>query len=97
LERPVAIDLRMPSALAMIVLASPKRKAKGYRTKRNLQHRTLLHARVPRVSCPNCGVRKVATPWARASSGFTLLLQEAQAALHEVNASRCQRLSVPIQ
>src|SRR5271166_850514 len=27
------------------------------------QHRTLLHARVPRVSCPNCEVRKVATPW----------------------------------
>ena len=28
-----------------------------------------------RVSCPNCGVRKVATPWARASSGFTLLFE----------------------
>ncbi len=39
------------------------------------QHGTLLHARVPRVSCPNCGVRKVATPWARASSGFTLLFE----------------------
>ena len=39
------------------------------------QHRTLLHARVPRVSCPNCGVHKVATPWARAGSGFTLLFE----------------------
>ena len=39
------------------------------------QHGTLLHARVPRVSCPNCGVRKVATPWARAGSGFTLLFE----------------------
>src|SRR5208337_4668162 len=39
------------------------------------QHRTLLHARVPRVSCPDCGVRKVATPWARAGSGFTLLFE----------------------
>ena len=38
-------------------------------------HRTQLHARVARVSCPNCGVRKVATPWARASSGFTLLFE----------------------
>ena len=28
-----------------------------------------LHARVARVSCPDCGVRKVATPWARAGSG----------------------------
>ena len=39
------------------------------------QHGTLLHARVPSVSCPNCRVRKVATPWARASSGFTLLFE----------------------
>ena len=39
------------------------------------QHRTLLHARVPRVTCPECGVRKVATPWARAGSGFTLLFE----------------------
>jgi zinc-finger of transposase IS204/IS1001/IS1096/IS1165 len=29
------------------------------------QHRTLLHARVPRVTCPECGVHKVVTPWAR--------------------------------
>ena len=39
------------------------------------QHRTLLHARVPRVICPKCGVRQVATPWARAGSGFTLLFE----------------------
>lgn len=39
------------------------------------QHGTLLHARVPRVICPKCGVRKVATPWARTGSGFTLLFE----------------------
>src|SRR5271166_4467661 len=39
------------------------------------QHRTFLHARVPRAICANCGVRKVATPWARAGSGFTLLFE----------------------
>lgn len=39
------------------------------------QHRTHLHARVPRVTCPDCGVRKAATPWARAGSGFTLLFE----------------------
>jgi transposase len=39
------------------------------------QHRTELHARVPRVTCPSCGVRKVAPPWARAGSGFTLLFE----------------------
>jgi transposase len=39
------------------------------------QHRTHLHARTPRVTCPDCGVLKVATPWARAGSGFTLLFE----------------------
>jgi len=56
------------------------------------QHRTLLHARVPRVTCPACGVRKVATPWARAGSGFTLLFEAYVLALAKVmpiaNAAR---------
>jgi transposase len=39
------------------------------------QHRTHLHARTPRVTCADCGVRKAATPWARAGSGFTLLFE----------------------
>jgi transposase len=39
------------------------------------QHRALLHARTPRVTCPRCGVHKVAVPWARAGSGFTLLFE----------------------
>jgi transposase len=39
------------------------------------QHRTELHARTPRVTCADCGVRKVTPPWARAGSGFTLLFE----------------------
>ena len=39
------------------------------------QHRTFVHARTPRVTCPTCGVHKVAVPWARAGSGFTLLFE----------------------
>jgi transposase len=39
------------------------------------QHRAFLHARTPRVICPTCGVHKVAVPWARAGSGFTLLFE----------------------
>jgi len=39
------------------------------------QHRAFLHARTPRVTCPKCGVHKVAVPWARAGSGFTLLFE----------------------
>jgi len=30
------------------------------------QHQAYLHARVPRVRCVKCGVKKVSVPWARA-------------------------------
>jgi transposase len=39
------------------------------------QHQAYLTARVPRVRCPEHGVRQVAVPWARAGSGFTLLFE----------------------
>lgn len=39
------------------------------------QHRTLLHARVPRVECAQDGVKTVPVPWARPGSGFTLLME----------------------
>jgi transposase len=39
------------------------------------QHRAFLHARTPRITCPDCGVKQVAVPWARAGSGFTLLFE----------------------
>jgi transposase len=39
------------------------------------QHEAYLHARVPRVDCATCGVKRVAVPWAREASGFTLLFE----------------------
>lgn len=39
------------------------------------QHQAFLHARTPRVSCPDCGVKQIAVPWARPGSGFTLLFE----------------------
>lgn len=40
------------------------------------QHDAYLTARVPRVSCPDCGILKLSTlPWARRESGFTLLFE----------------------
>jgi len=39
------------------------------------QHQTLLHARQPRVECPEHGVKTVTPPWARPGSGFTLLME----------------------
>lgn len=40
------------------------------------QYKTYLHARVPRVECPQgCGVKLVAVAWARPDSGFTQLFE----------------------
>jgi transposase len=39
------------------------------------EHQTFLHGRIPRINCPNCGVRQVKVPWARERSGFTLLME----------------------
>jgi transposase len=39
------------------------------------QHKAYLHARVPRVRCPDHGVHQVTVAWARPGSGFTLLFE----------------------
>ncbi len=39
------------------------------------QHQAYLNARVPRVQCAHCGVKKIGVPWARPDSGFTLLFE----------------------
>ena len=39
------------------------------------QHKTFLHARQPRIECPDHGVKTVAVPWARPGAGFTLLME----------------------
>lgn len=39
------------------------------------QYKTFIHARVPRTVCQECGLtRLIDVPWARRSTGFTLLL-----------------------
>ena len=39
------------------------------------QLQTLLHARIPRVNCPEHGVRQAGVPWAEPKSRFTLLFE----------------------
>jgi len=39
------------------------------------QHKAFLHARAPRVRCPEHGVRQVSVSWARPGSGFTMLFE----------------------
>ena len=39
------------------------------------QYKTILCASVPRVKCPEHGVKQVSVPWAEKSSRFTLLFE----------------------
>ena len=41
------------------------------------QHHCYVHASVPRVKCPDHGVKLVDVPWARKGSAFTLLFEQA--------------------
>ena len=51
-------------------------KQKTWRHLNFFQYEAYLHARVPRVACPNgCRVHRVEVPWARTGSGFTLLFE----------------------
>lgn len=50
----------------------------GERSWRHLdtcQFQTLLHAAVPRITCPTHGVRTITVPWAERRSHFTLLFE----------------------
>ena len=73
------LDFPRGSSFACPLCAAP---AKAYDTEsltwRHLnffQHQAFLHARTPRVECSRCGVHRIAVPWARANSGFTLLFE----------------------
>ena len=50
-------------------------KVKKWRHLNFFEHVTYLHVRTPRIKCPNCGVKGVSVPWARAGSGFTLMFE----------------------
>ena len=39
------------------------------------QFKTFLHARIPRVDCPEHGVLQVNVPWAESKGRFTLLME----------------------
>jgi transposase len=48
---------------------------KSWRHLNFFQHEAILRARVPRVQCPEHGIKQVEIPWARPGSGFTLLFE----------------------
>lgn len=57
------------------------------------QHHCYIHASVPRVKCPQHGVRLAEVPWARKGSAFTLLFEQAALALvREMPVSAAARI-----
>lgn len=75
----VDIDLEpgalMPCPVCSQPCPSHDSEVKRWRHLNFWQHPTHLSARVPRVRCPEHGVRQVHVPWARPGSGFTLLFE----------------------
>ena len=57
------------------------------------QHHCYVHASVPRVKCPEHGVKLVEVPWARKGSAFTLLFEQAALTLaREMPVSAAARI-----
>ena len=59
-----------------------KKDCKAYDTEERVwrhlnffQYKTFIQARVPRVDCPEHGIKRVTAPWSRPGSGFTMLME----------------------
>ncbi|MFR3196359.1 MAG: ISL3 family transposase [Bifidobacterium longum] len=51
------------------------RRERVWRHLNFFQYKAFIHAAMPRVTCPEHGVRTVPAPWARPGGGFTLLFE----------------------
>jgi len=77
----ITIDFQRGASFVCPVCGAPApaydTTEKTWRHLNFFQYEAYLHARVPRVNCPNagCGVKQIQVPWARAGSGFTLLFE----------------------
>ena len=63
---------------------SPKR---SWRHLDTMQFKTLLHSKSPRIECQEHGVKTMPLPWARKSSGFTLLFEAFAVAVLQASKS----------
>jgi len=66
-------DLRCPEC--DVVCGRHDRRRRSWRHLDTCQLRTILTAQIPRVRCPEHGVRQVAVPWAEPGSRFTALFE----------------------
>ena len=54
------------------------------------QHQAFLHARVARITCPDCGVKQIAVPWARAGLRLHAAVRGAGHDADDGDAGRCR-------
>jgi transposase len=59
------------------LLAAPihDHQERSWRHLDTCQYKTFVHARVPRLNCPNCGVHQLKVPWSEPGSHFTALFE----------------------
>lgn len=50
-------------------------QARSWRHLDTCQFHTIVHARVPRLNCPNHGIRQLKVPWAEPGSQFTAMFE----------------------
>ncbi|MGY3726875.1 MULTISPECIES: helix-turn-helix domain-containing protein [Cobetia] len=65
---------------------------KSWRHLNFFQHHCYLHASIPRIRCPEHGVKRVEVPWARPDRGFTpWYIQAAMSLVREMPALAVSR------
>lgn len=74
LDFPLGSRFRCPKCKRKDVRAYDT-KERRWRHLNFFQHRAYLHCPMPRVNCPDCGIKSVELPWTRSGSGFTLLFE----------------------
>ena len=73
-EHPKGLPWTCPKCQALLPLYDHAEE-RAWRHLDSCAYQTYLHARVPRVDCPEDGVLQVKVPWAEPSSRFTLLFE----------------------
>lgn len=81
-EKRLDIDIDFPRGAEFACPVCGQKNCKAYDSQNSewrhlnfFQHTTYLHARRPRIDCPNCGIKSVEVPWGRPGSGFTHLFE----------------------
>jgi predicted RNA-binding Zn-ribbon protein involved in translation (DUF1610 family) len=77
MKRPHILEIRLEAERGASFPCPNCGKAFTWRQLNFFQHHCMITAKIPRTLCPEHGVKRMIVPWARESSGFTLLFEQA--------------------